>query len=122
MSKIPPSFAGSIPEKYDRFMGPCVFEPYALDLVARAAVGSPQSILEIACGTGRVTRHLHTAFPHARLTATDLNADMLAIARQQVTGPSPAGAFIHWMTADAQSLPFDDSSFDLAICQFGLMF
>ena len=117
MSKIPPPFAGSIPEKYDRFLGPYIFEPYARELAARAVTDNPQSILETACGTGRVTHHLRTTFPHARLTATDLNADMLAIARQQVADVS-----IQWQTADAQALPFGDHSFDLVISQFGLMF
>ena len=98
-------------------MGPCVFEPYALDLVARAATGKPRSMLEIACGTGRVTRHLQQTFPEARLTATDINADMLTIARQNLPGTT-----ITFRTADAQALPFDDNSFDLVICQFGLMF
>ena len=56
MSKIPPPFAGSIPEKYDRFLGPYIFEPYARELAARAVTDNPQSILETACGTGRVTR------------------------------------------------------------------
>lgn len=119
MPKTPPAFSGSIPGNYDRYLGPYIFEPYALHLVGSAASGSPQpkTILEIACGTGRVTRHLQKTFPNARLIATDFNKDMLSIARQMTPGTN-----IEWQTADAQELPFDDRSFDLVIFQFGLMF
>jgi ubiquinone/menaquinone biosynthesis C-methylase UbiE len=124
MPTTPPAFTGNIPENYDRYLGPCIFEPYALHVVEmaastleRAASGAPVSILEIACGTGRVTRHLQAAFPNARIVATDLNNDMLSIARQLT-----AGANVEWQAVDAQDLPFGDHSFDLVIFQFGLMF
>lgn len=118
MPNTPPSFSGSIPENYDRYLGPFIFEPYARHVVERTVSGAPpQSILEIACGTGRVTRHLQKAFPNARLVATDFNKDMISIARQLITGTN-----IEWQTADAQELPFDNHSFDLVIFQFGLMF
>lgn len=112
------AFAGSIPEKYERFMGPWIFEPFALDLVAHIHTPGIKTVLETACGTGRVTGHLRTALPpDARLVATDLNADMFAIARQIIPDQD-----IEWQTADAQALPFEDSYFDMVVCQFGLMF
>ncbi|HVV03848.1 MAG TPA: methyltransferase domain-containing protein [Puia sp.] len=119
MHNPPPSFSGSIPENYDRYLGPYIFEPYALHVVERAASGSPhpKAILEIACGTGRVTQHLQKTFPNARLIATDFNKDMISIARQSMPGTQ-----VEWQTADARELPFDDQSFDLVIFQFGLMF
>jgi ubiquinone/menaquinone biosynthesis C-methylase UbiE len=117
MPTTPPAFTGNIPENYDRYLGPCIFEPYAQHVAEYAATGTANAILEIACGTGRVTRHLQNAFPGARLVATDLNIDMLTIALQLTPG-----ANIEWRTADAQELPFDDHSFDLVIFQFGLMF
>jgi len=117
MPYTPPSFSGSIPENYDRHLGPYIFEPYARHIVQYASSGTPKAILEIACGTGRVTRHLQKAFPNARITATDINKDMVNIARQLTPGTN-----IEWQTADAQELPFDDHSFDLVIFQFGLMF
>ncbi|MGE5182868.1 MAG: class I SAM-dependent methyltransferase [Acidobacteriota bacterium] len=111
-------FAGKIPELYDRHMGPVLFEPYARDVAARLPAGT-RHVLEIAAGTGRVTRHLLAALaPEAELVATDLNQPMLDEARQLL----PADARLSFRAADAQALPFSDASFDAVTCQFGLMF
>jgi ubiquinone/menaquinone biosynthesis C-methylase UbiE len=113
------AFIGSIPENYDRYLGPCLFEPYALDIVQRVQVSEGASVLEIACGTGIVTRHLRNSLPNsARLVATDLNEAMLAYAARKF-GPDDA---VEWKQADATALPFADASFDAVVCQFGLMF
>jgi ubiquinone/menaquinone biosynthesis C-methylase UbiE len=74
-------------------------------------------ILEIACGTGRVTSHLAKSVKHDTITATDLNADMISIAKEIVKDDT-----IKWMPADAMQLPFEDDSFDLVVMQFGIMF
>ncbi len=119
MSEQHAAFVGSIPENYDRYLGPCLFEPYAEDLVERVKVSDGASVLEIACGTGIVTRHLRDCLPKsATLLATDLNDAMLAYAAQKF-GPDDA---VEWRQADATRLPFADSSFDAVVCQFGLMF
>jgi len=113
------AFVGSIPENYDRYLGPCVFEPYALDIAERVNVREGGVVLEIACGTGIVTRHLRNKLPGSvSLVATDLNEAMLSYASRKF-GPGEA---IEWKQADAASLPFEDGSFDLVVCQFGLMF
>jgi ubiquinone/menaquinone biosynthesis C-methylase UbiE len=110
-------FVGSIPELYDRHLGPVLFEPYAVELAGRLPADA-QRVLEIAAGTGRVTQRLleHLA-PAATLVATDLNEAMLEVAKQRITDRR-----VHWQVADAQALPFDDASFDAVVCQFGLMF
>jgi ubiquinone/menaquinone biosynthesis C-methylase UbiE len=111
-------FAGSIPEIYDRFLVPLIFEPYALDLADRVARADPRNVLETAAGTGVLTRAMASRLPaSARIVATDLNQPMLsqASARQ-----SPGR--IEWRQADALALPFDDQSFDAVACQFGVMF
>lgn len=111
-------FSGSVPEFYDRYLGPWLFEPYAAELVARLPEGDGLQVLEIACGTGIVTRLLREALPgSATLVATDLNEPMVEYARATV--PDPA---IEWRQADAQALPFEDASFDVVVCQFGFMF
>jgi ubiquinone/menaquinone biosynthesis C-methylase UbiE len=110
-------FAGSIPELYDRCLGPFLFEPYAADLAHRAAALAPRRILETAAGTGIVTAALAAALPEAESVATDLNPDMLEVARRK-----PGCGRIAFAPADAQALPFDDSGFDLVVCQFGAMF
>ena len=119
MEKQHAAFTGSIPENYDRFLGPALFEPYARDLVGRLEVGGGASVLELACGTGVVTRLLRDRLPPgARLTATDLNDAMLEYAARKF---SP-GESVEWRQADACDLPFGDGSFDAVVCQFGFMF
>ena len=111
-------FVGSIPELYDRHLGPVLFEPYARDLAARLPVGA-RSVLEIAAGTGRLTRHLLAALPAGvPLVATDLNEPMIAEGMRRI-GADPR---LSWQTADALALPFDSAGFDAVLCQFGLMF
>jgi SAM-dependent methyltransferase len=111
-------FAGSIPQVYDECLVPVLFEPYAEDLVERASDLPNDHVLEIAAGTGAVTLKLAPALPQqARIVATDLNPDMIAIARAK----SPPGR-IAWLVADAHELAFHDDSFDLVLCQFGAMF
>jgi ubiquinone/menaquinone biosynthesis C-methylase UbiE len=111
------AFAGSIPALYDRYLGPLLFEPYAEDLARRAAGLRPADILETAAGTGLVTAEVAKALPEARIVATDLNQAMLDIAAARIGSPNAS-----FRQADAQSLPFVDASFDLVICQFGMMF
>ena len=119
MSNQHAAFAGSIPENYDRYLGPCLFEPYALDIVQRVQVSEGGSVLEIGCGTGIVTRHLRDTLPKsARLVASDLNEAMLAYGAGKF-GPDDG---VEWKQADATSLPFADASFDAVVCQFALMF
>ena len=118
MTPTPIAFVGSIPDLYDRHLGPVLFEPYARDLAARLPSGA-RRVLEIAAGTGRVTRQLLAHLPIAgELVATDLSPPMLERAAQ-LTGPD---ARLSWRQADAQALPVADHTFDVVACQFGLMF
>jgi len=110
-------FAGSIPALYERFMGPMLFQPYAEDLAARAKALAPQRLLEVAAGTGIVTRALAAALPGAAITATDLNQAMLDYAATVLNAPH-----VTFRQADGQKLPFEAGSFDLVACQFGIMF
>jgi ubiquinone/menaquinone biosynthesis C-methylase UbiE len=111
------AFAGTIPANYENYLGPFLFEPYALDLASRLQDKKYDDILEIACGTGRVTAHLAKKVQHDNLVATDLNPDMIEVAKAKVKNDK-----IKWMPADAMNLPFADKSFDLVVIQFGLMF
>ncbi len=110
-------FAGSIPAIYNRYMVPLVFAPYAELVAERARTIAPGQILETAAGTGVVTESLHRALPDARIVATDLNAPMLEQASVRVSASN-----VRFLQADALELPFEDSSFDLVVCQFGVMF
>jgi ubiquinone/menaquinone biosynthesis C-methylase UbiE len=112
-------FAGSIPEIYDTYLVPLIFEAFAKDLAERTAALSPESVLETAAGSGVVTRVLAPKLAaDADYVVTDLNQPMLdrAASRQE------ADDRIAWRQADALDLPFDDASFDAVCCQFGVMF
>ncbi|HEU5266016.1 MAG TPA: class I SAM-dependent methyltransferase [Jatrophihabitans sp.] len=108
-------WAGDMPEVYDRCLGPVLFEPFAAHVADRAAVLSPRTVLELAAGTGIATRALRDRLPDADITATDLNPAMVAWADAHVEN-------VAWRPADAQQLDFADASFDLVVCQFGVMF
>ena len=111
-------FAGSIPELYDSHIVPLIFEPYAADLASRVAALGPTRVLETAAGTGVVTRAMARALPaQVELVATDLNQPMLN--RAAAIGTHRP---VQWQQADAMQLPFDDASFDVVVCQFGVMF
>jgi len=112
-------FAGSIPENYDRYMVPLIFEPFAADLARRAVSLSPRSVLETAAGTGVVTRALAPKLsPDTSYIVTDLNQPMVDYASSRQT----PDARIKWRQADALALPFENATFDLVCCQFGAMF
>jgi ubiquinone/menaquinone biosynthesis C-methylase UbiE len=112
-------FQGAVPENYDRYLGPVIFEPWAEDLVSRFATKKYERVLEIACGTGIVTRRLRDTLPATvEIVATDLNPDMFEFAKPKFRDHEN----IIWQQADASALPFPDCSFDAAVCQFGVMF
>jgi ubiquinone/menaquinone biosynthesis C-methylase UbiE len=111
-------FSGSIPEIYDRLMVPLIFEPYARDLTERIGKVKLHQVLETAAGTGVLTRAMAAQLPaDVGITATDLNAPMLAQAQKNLSD-----ARVAWQPADALALPFEDGTFDAVACQFGAMF
>lgn len=119
MAEANARFLGSIPELYDRHLGPVIFEPYAADLSRRVAAAAVAPVLEVACGTGILTQQLRASLPPtAGLVATDLNQPMIDHARARLG----ALARVDWRAADAAALPFPSASFAALACQFGLMF
>jgi len=111
-------FAGSIPEVYDTYLVPLIFEQYAAELAARLALRPLTGVLEVAAGTGVVTRAMATALPEAvSIVATDLNQSMLDQAAAHGTARP-----VSWRQADAMQFPFQDAAFDAVVCQFGVMF
>jgi ubiquinone/menaquinone biosynthesis C-methylase UbiE len=112
------AFKGSIPALYEQYIGPLLFEPFAQDLARRLTDITQGRILETAAGTGIATRAMaKTLPPQVEITATDLNDAMLDLAQTKLQAPN-----VKWQQTNAQSLPFEDASFDAVICQFGVMF
>src|ERR1043166_144568 len=117
-SEIDKVFTGSIPKLYDTYLVPLIFAPYAIDLANRLAARPITRVLEIAAGTGVLTRALASSLDaHVSIVATDLNQPMLDQARAEGTHRS-----VEWRQADAMQLPFENAMFDAVACQFGAMF
>src|SRR5713226_2113167 len=101
-------FAGSIPKVYETHLVPLLFAPYAADLVNRLASRSLTDVLEIAAGTGVVTRALASVLPErVSIVATDLNQSRLDQASELGTKRP-----VEWRQADGMQLPFPDGTFD----------
>jgi len=112
-------YGGTIPEYYDTCLGPAWFDAFALDLAQRLPARLPGNVLEIACGTGLVTRRLREHIdPASRLFASDIRKAMLDYARHRLVHYEG----IEWREADAASLPFGAGEFSAVVCAFGLMF
>jgi len=112
------AFTGSVAAFYERYMVPLIFEPYAVDLASRVAGFGPQRVLEVAAGTGVLTRQLAVMLDEgARIVATDLNPAMVEEAARIGTARD-----VEWRQADAMQLPFESGSCDAVVCQFGVMF
>jgi SAM-dependent methyltransferase len=109
------SWVGSMPEAYERWLVPAMFQPFAVDLARRAGSFRPRRVLEIAAGTGVLTQELLASVPSADVTATDLSSAMVELGSRRAPGAA-------WRQADAGHLPFDDRRFNLVVCQFGVMF
>jgi SAM-dependent methyltransferase len=111
-------FTGSIPKLYETHLVPLIFAPYAADLVDRLTSRSLTRVLELAAGTGVVTRTMASVLPESvSIVATDLNQPMLDQASALGTKRP-----VEWRQADAMQLPFRDATFDAVVCQFGVMF
>lgn len=117
-SRVDTVFAGSVPAVYEKYLVPLIFQPYADDLARRLTALRPSKVLELAAGTGVVTRALASSLPASvSITATDLNQAMLDEASARGTARP-----VEWRQADALQLPFEDGTFDAVVCQFGVMF
>ncbi len=111
-------FGGSAADNYERYFVPAIGAPLAADLVDAAALRPGERVLDVACGTGVVTRlAAERVGEHGRVAGSDVNPAMLDVARA-----SRPEAQIEWHEASAESMPHADESFDVVLCQMGLQF
>lgn len=107
-------------ERYERCPARYILGPWAPSLVDAARVAAGEHVLDIACGTGVVTRiAAERAGPAGRVVGIDLNPGMIAVARSL---PAPIGAPIEWHERSALDLKLEDAVFDAVLCQQGLQF
>ena len=109
----------SAAELYQRYLVPAIASLWAADLIDRAAPRPGERVLDVACGTGVVTRLAAERMGSGRVVGLDINAGMLAVARSLSPGAGPS---IEWYEGSAITLPLPDASFDLCLCQLGLQF
>ena len=108
--------SGSAAEVYDAFFVPALFGAWAGPVSDAAGLGPGDRVLDVACGTGALTRQAWARVqPGGSVAGLDINDGMLSVARRQAPE-------IEWHQGPAESLPFGDGVFDAVLCQFGLMF
>lgn len=110
---------GSSAELYERYLVPAITALWAGDLVERVAPAPGERVLDVACGTGIVARLVAKRMGSGQIVGLDLNAGMLAVARAVSAGHQP---LIEWREGSALKLPFEDSAFNVVLCQLGLQF
>lgn len=113
------SFGGTAPENYERYFVPAIGAPLARDLIEVAALRPDDRVLDVACGTGVVTRlAAERVGDEGSVAGSDVNPGMLAVARAS----APPGAAITWYESGAEAMPLADGAFDVVLCQMGLQF
>jgi len=105
---------------YDAVLVPMLFEPWAEQLVAEFGPWDGRSVLDLAAGTGVLTRRLADEVgPSGRVIAADINREMLQLARQRCAG---ARSTVEFVESPAHPLDVADGSVDAVMCQQGFQF
>ncbi|MDZ5698734.1 class I SAM-dependent methyltransferase [Chelativorans sp. M5D2P16] len=113
------SFGGTPAENYQRFFVPSIGAPVADDLIDVAGLQPGERVLDVACGTGVVTRRAADRVgAGGAVSGLDVNPGMLAVARSRTPPDIP----VEWYEASAESMPLPDEAFDVVLCQMGLQF
>ena len=113
------NYSGTAPDNYERYFVPAIGAPLAAELVDVAALRPGERVLDVACGTGIVTRFAaERVGADGAVAGVDINPGMLGVARSAAR-PELG---IDWHEASAEALPFEDETFDVVLCQMGLQF
>lgn len=112
-------YHGTGPENYEKYFVPAIGAPLADDLIAVASLRPGEYVLDVACGTGVVTRRAAKQVGNEGcIVGLDVNPGMLSVARAATSSDSA----IDWYETSAEAMPFPDKSFDVVLCQMGLQF
>jgi ubiquinone/menaquinone biosynthesis C-methylase UbiE len=112
-------YSGSAPENYEKYFVPAIAAPIAEDLMEAASIQPGERVLDVACGTGVVTRlAAERAGNDGQVAGLDVNPAMLAVARSL----TPSGTSMDWYETSAEAMPLADGAFDVVLCQMGLQF
>ena len=112
-------YSGNAPENYEKYFVPAIAAPIAQDLMEAASIQPGERVLDVACGTGVVTRMAaERAGNNGQVAGLDLSPAMLAVARSR----TPNGLSMDWYETSAEAMPLPDGGFDVALCQMGLQF
>jgi SAM-dependent methyltransferase len=112
---------GEGPTNYQGFLVPGMFTPFAARLIADLEITQGSAVLDVACGTGVVTRFAARATgTTGTVTGVDIGPPMLAVARSQSVEADSAP--ITYLEGSALDLPLADRSFDFATCHHGFQF
>jgi ubiquinone/menaquinone biosynthesis C-methylase UbiE len=113
------AYSGTGPENYQRYFVPTIGRPLADDLIEVAGLRQGERVLDVACGTGVVTRlAADRVCPKGSVAGLDVNPGMLKVARVE----TPPDLAVYWYEASAEAMPLPDSAYDVVLCQMGLQF
>jgi ubiquinone/menaquinone biosynthesis C-methylase UbiE len=112
-------YGNNAPDNYEKYFVPAIGAPVAHDLIEAASLRPGERVLDVACGTGVVTRLAAERVGDGGVVAgLDVNAAMLDVAREH----APSGVSIDWYETSAEAIPLSDEAFDVVLCQMGLQF
>lgn len=110
----------SIAKSYDKILVPSLFKPWALHLIENNQPWVDNMVLDLACGTGVVTKELvRYVSPNGKVIALDINGQMLDIAKSKC---KEWENHINFIEGSCESMPIADSSLDVVVCQQGFQF
>lgn len=111
-------YTGTAAENYQRHFVPAIATPVSAELLRTAGLQPGERVLDVACGTGVIARlAAEQVGPTGSVVGIDIAPDMIDVAQ---TLPS-SGAPIEWQVGDAASLPLPEDTYDVVLCQMGLM-
>lgn len=110
----------SVAKAYDSLLVPSLFTPWAMHLIQAHEPWTHKHVLDVACGTGAVTKELaRSVGPAGKVFALDINRQMLDIARSAC---AEWAHLLEFIEGAAESMAIPDNTLDTVVCQQGFQF